>query len=126
MRNTGPTLETKRAVIGREGGRCFRCGKPLALWDGVEWVPCKPYSIHHRKPRGMGGTRDPEINSSTNLILLCGSGTTGCHGWVESRRATAKNWGLLLSKHVKGRNRVAYSEYRDTWIDLETGRQATD
>jgi hypothetical protein len=34
----------------------------------------------------MGGTSDPEINSPVMLIVLCGTGTTGCHGDVEHFR----------------------------------------
>ena len=51
--------------------RCARCGKDVTYIQS---------SIQHRKARGMGGTNDPSINSPANLIVLCGSGTTGCHG----------------------------------------------
>ena len=44
----------------------------------------------------MGGTRDPRINSPANLLFVCGSGTTGCHGWIESNRALSLEAGLLL------------------------------
>lgn len=42
-------------------------------------------SLHHRSARRMGGSRDPRKNAAFNLVLLCGSGTTGCHGEVESK-----------------------------------------
>tara|TARA_R110000868_G_scaffold57162_1_gene176805 strand:+ start:3956 stop:4267 length:312 start_codon:yes stop_codon:yes gene_type:complete len=67
---------------------CERCGV------GVADIPA---SIHHRKPRRMGGTKDPAINAAENLALLCGTGTTGCHGWVESNRAEAKGLGWLVA-----------------------------
>ena len=73
-------------VHKRSRQRCERCGTANA----TRW------SIHHRKPRGMGGTKDPAINSPANLLLLCGSGTEGCHGWVESNRAQAYETGLLV------------------------------
>jgi hypothetical protein len=44
----------------------------------------------------MGGSKDPEINSLSNLMLLCGTGTTGCHGWVEDRRLEAQADGYLV------------------------------
>jgi len=44
----------------------------------------------------MGGSKDPRINSPANLLFLCGSGTEGCHGWVESNRDSAYADGLLL------------------------------
>jgi hypothetical protein len=46
----------------------------------------------------MGGTSDPSANGTANLLVLCGSGTTGCHGWVESNRASARDLGLLVSQ----------------------------
>lgn len=44
----------------------------------------------------MGGSRRPELNTPANLILVCGSGTTGCHGRIESNRTRAYEDGLLL------------------------------
>lgn len=38
-------------------------------------------SIHHRMDRSIGGT-----NAMSNLITLCGSGTTGCHGDMTELR----------------------------------------
>lgn len=42
----------------------------------------------------MGGTSDPAINYLSNLLWVCGTGTTGCHGYMESYRteACAKGW----------------------------------
>lgn len=54
-------------------------------------------SIHHRKPRRMGGTKDPAINQMSNLIVLCGSGITGCHGNIEKNRRWAYTLGYLLT-----------------------------
>lgn len=45
----------------------------------------------------MGGTRSAWINEPPNLLLLCGSGTTGCHGWVESHRDDARRDGFLVA-----------------------------
>jgi hypothetical protein len=44
----------------------------------------------------MGGTRRIEINGYDNLVTLCGSGTTGCHGWVEKNRRIAYALGWLV------------------------------
>lgn len=89
-RNTGPTTETRKIVINRAGNRCERCGKPIT----------GPYSIHHRKPRGMGGTKDPQANSPSNLVLLCGSATTpgGCHTGVEKFREAAVATGWIVPR----------------------------
>lgn len=45
----------------------------------------------------MGGTSNTEAGSPGNLVLLCGSGTTGCHGGVESRRDDSRARGWLLA-----------------------------
>jgi hypothetical protein len=47
----------------------------------------------------MGGTRWAGINLPSNLLILCGSGVDGCHGWVESNRSAsvAAGW-LVLSR----------------------------
>jgi hypothetical protein len=47
----------------------------------------------------MGGDRRPEVKTAANGLLLCGSGVTGCHGWVEDNRKRAYALGLLLRRH---------------------------
>lgn len=59
-------------VDDRDGRRCVRCGRSLYAVGG---------SRHHRKLRSQC-TR-VEKHQVQNLILLCGSGTTGCHGFVH-------------------------------------------
>ena len=88
-RDTGPTRAMREAVKVRDGGRCVRCGDPAG-------------SIHHRKPRGMGGTHGAEsdrINGPAWLLSLCGSGVTGCHGWVEGNRTRAEELGYLILRN---------------------------
>jgi hypothetical protein len=58
--------------------------------------PLNQMSLHHRKPRQMGGTKVAWIHDHENLLALCGSGTTGCHGHVESRRRAAYDYGWLV------------------------------
>lgn len=89
-----PTRGTINVVWARDLSRCFRCAIMLHYGQGG-------YSIHHRQPRGMGGSRDPAINDPANLLLLCGSGVTGCHGWVESNRPEATDLGLLVSRNSR-------------------------
>lgn len=86
-RYTGPSRQVRERVLARDGYRCARCGKHIGAG---------PSSIQHRKARGMGGTTDPAINSPANLIVLCGDGVRGCHGWVESHReeARAAGWSV--------------------------------
>lgn len=84
---TGPRRDVRELVVRRAAGCCERCGDPIG--NG-------PASVHHRLPRRMGGTRRAEVNCPSNLVLLCGTGTTGCHGWVERNRTAALAAGLLL------------------------------
>jgi 5-methylcytosine-specific restriction protein A len=80
--------ETVRLVKDRAQNRCEMCGTA----DSLRW------SFHHRIPRGMGGSRDQRLNLPSNIVLLCGSGTEGCHGHIESHRETAREDGLLLRR----------------------------
>lgn|SRR5690606_11338268 len=87
MRRTGPTAATRRLVLERDGGACAWCG-------GV--VGGGAYSLQHRRARGMGGTRRRDANSPANLVTVCGSATTGCHGWIESHPGEAERRGFRL------------------------------
>jgi hypothetical protein len=78
------------AVWSRDQGCCVRCGAALVGARGLSW------SVHHRRPRGAGGSKVPWVDKPANLILLCGSGTTGCHGWCESHRVFARASGWLV------------------------------
>ncbi|GAA3510279.1 hypothetical protein GCM10022234_00650 [Aeromicrobium panaciterrae] len=82
---TGATATVRELVYERANKCCERCG--IYAYGG---------SVHHRRPRGMGGSKQADTNQPSNLILLCGSGTTGCHGWVESHRNEAIDTGLVL------------------------------
>lgn len=88
------SLAVRQEVIRRDEGRCFFAGGYLV--DPSTMEPQAQYSVHHRTPRGMGGSKNPAINSTENLLLLSGTGTTGAHGWVESNRAQALAYGLLV------------------------------
>lgn len=50
-------------------------------------------SIHHREPRSHPFDR---LHQPENLLQLCGSGTTGCHGWVHAHPARAYRLGYLV------------------------------
>lgn len=83
---SGPTPAVREAVALRAYYQCETCYRPI---HGQA-------SVHHRRPRRMGGTKRSDTNEPANLLLLCGSGTTGCHGWVESHRKEALADGIIL------------------------------
>jgi len=79
-RQRGPV--PRRDVIERDAGRCQRCGAV---------VLSAARSVHHRLARSRGGRDNP-----ANLILLCGTGTAGCHGWVHAHPRQARATGLTV------------------------------
>lgn len=87
----------------------MRCGR--SLWS-------VPGSRHHRKPRSVAGTA--ERHTAANLILLCGSGTTGCHGWVHShiRQAEAHGW-LVASCDAPEAVQVDTVRYGRVYLDSQ-------
>ena len=74
------------AVCERDYWRCFRCGENCFE---------RPHSVHHRV---LGNRRD---NRHSNLILLCGTGTTGCHGWVHNHPKLSRDEGWIVSKFTR-------------------------
>jgi hypothetical protein len=90
QRNTGPPARTVVQVRLRDEESCVRCGGACHGRRGADW------SVQHRRARGMGGTSRTDANSPANLILLCGSATTGCHGHVERCRAEAREHGWAI------------------------------
>jgi hypothetical protein len=76
--------QIRQLVLQRDNNSCARCGHVLTGW----------MSIHHRLPGQMGGRRSG--NGPQNLLALCGSGVTGCHGWIESNRTEAYDLGYLV------------------------------
>ena len=79
---TGRALSDLNALVDdRDMQRCARCG--AVVWEGG--------SRHHRKLRSRGGA-----DAAENLILTCGSGTTGCHGWMHGNPADATALGFIV------------------------------
>ncbi|WNM65701.1 HNH endonuclease [Arthrobacter phage Vulpecula] len=87
---TGPSREVRRQVIARDLSKCQWCGRHVRTESG--W-----YSLQHRRARGMGGSRDAATNQAGNLVLVCGTGTTECHGWIEAQPAQAIARGFRIA-----------------------------
>lgn len=81
-RDTGPSMQTRAMVYARDLGCCCRCGVAVAN---------VPHSVHHRTRRSQLG-----LHEFPNLLTLCGSGSTGCHGYVHGHIAEAEAAGWLL------------------------------
>lgn len=100
-------------IHARSGWACEKCGTN----SSIRW------SLHHRKPRGMGGTKNKMINSPANLLWLCGSGTEGCHGWIESHRTAGYEDGLLLHRNDDPTTIPVVLHYGTVLLDDEGGVQ---
>jgi 5-methylcytosine-specific restriction protein A len=96
--------KTVSVVQLRSAMCCERCGT----------VSAYRWSLHHRIPRGMGGSRDPKLNEPANILHLCGSGTEGCHGLVESNRATAYEFGWLVRRGFEP-SQVPFADLAGRW-----------
>ena len=106
-RSTGPSPAVRQLVWERDGGCCVRCG----IYGGVHTFP--PHQIHHRRPRGMGGTRREDTNSPANLVLLCGG---YCHRYIESDRLKGLETGYLVQQgHDPATTPI---RYRGRWVLL--------
>lgn len=72
----------RRALAQRCEDRCEGCG---GHWNG---------QAAHRVRRGQGGTWNP-----VNLLALCGSGTTGCHGLAHAHPYIAQGLGWEIGPY---------------------------
>ena len=78
---TQVTARTRVIVAGRSALVCELCGQARAA------------QVHHRRPRGMGGTSLTAVHTAASLLHLCHR----CHqGRVELHRAEALRMGWLL------------------------------
>lgn len=79
------TAETlaREIVYARSGGDCEVRIDGVCLGRGTNW--------HHRKNKSQGGQW-----CASNGLHLCGSGTTGCHGWIthEPAKSYRKGWAV--------------------------------
>lgn len=82
---TEPSESVARRLVDARsgGGRCEGCARPAT-------------NFAHRVGRGVGG-----LWLASNGLKLCGSGTTGCHGWatVEPTFAELCGWRVLSGEH---------------------------
>lgn len=113
-KDTGPSAAVVQMVGERDNWQCFRCGTSCTGERGRDW------SVQHRRARGMGGTNRPDTNLPQNLILLCGSASTGCHGQVEmrSRGDADHGWSIKQSANPL---RIPVLHWRHGLVFLDAG-----
>ena len=104
-------LERNEKINKRDRQRCARCGR--VIWSGG--------SRHHRKFKSRRGG-----DEVSNGILLCGSGTTGCHGWCHANPRSARMKGFALESWENPRLvPVEHALYGLVWLDDDGGYSAT-
>ena len=81
-----PSRKTCDLVDARDEYRCVRCGR--SVYEVLY------FSRHHRHMRSHPFK---ELHSAANLILLCGTGTQLCHGWIHAHPKEAMENGWLVS-----------------------------
>lgn len=76
-----PEARGRAIVAERAGGRCEAAIENVCI--------VRPGSMHHRFKPGR-------LWNPSNLLHLCGDGTTGCHGYIEAHPKWANQEGLWL------------------------------
>lgn len=85
VKRTGFPAAVAELVLARSEGACeimARCCTHTAT------------DLHHRRPRGMGGSGRDDTNTAANALAAC----RACHMWVESNREWAIENGFLLGQ----------------------------
>lgn len=104
------------AVAARSGGDCEATIGGVCLGRAT--------NIHHRRRRNI-----QPAHTLPNLLHLCGSGTTGCHGWITTQPKLARQYGWIVSSYhdpapmparVRGRM-VLLTEVGGYQVDQRTG-----
>lgn len=111
-RKTGPSRESAEMVLARSSGRC----EVVAGW----WCLGEAQQIHHRRPRGMGGTRRDSSNRPSALLHLC----SPCHAWIESNRTEALRLGYLVSQSWEPADVSVFRDGQWVFFDNEGGVHA--
>jgi hypothetical protein len=102
------SIKTARDLVyERSGGMCEIAIPGVCFGRAGNW--------HHRKSAGR-------VWTPSNGLHLCGSGTTGCHGWVTDHPNAANDRGWLLRSRQQPRLEPAVITPQGRWCYLtETG-----
>jgi hypothetical protein len=77
--------KTQALISQRCSNKCELCGQ-IAVY----------HQFHHRRPRGMGGSKNALTGSPCNALFL----HPGCHALVESIRENALDNGWLVRQGI--------------------------
>jgi 5-methylcytosine-specific restriction protein A len=75
--------QNRQTVQGRAFGRCERCLKATLCGH-----------LHHRRPKGLGGSKAPDRHDVSNLVYLCPDD----HSWAHNNPLDAIAAGYLVPR----------------------------
>lgn len=103
------SIKTARDLVyARSGGWCEARIPGVCFGQAGNW--------HHRNAAGR-------VWTPSNGLHLCGSGTTGCHGWITEHPHAARERGWSLLSGQASRLEAAVIADQGCWCYLtETGR----
>ena len=98
---TGFSRAVRAIVLTRADSRCERCG-----------VFADDMQLHHRRARGMGGSKAVDTNTPANALAVCGE----CHRAIESMRTTAQHLGWLVRQGMAPAETPVFRQGQ--WVNL--------
>lgn len=81
-RTTGFPPDVRELVADRAAGICEKCGQAAAT------------QLHHRRPKGIGGSRLADTNTTVNALAVCSL----CHAEIHAKPDWSKVHGWLVSQ----------------------------
>ena len=107
--------ESKHVALQRQGWHCMRCGRNLHDPSALAGQA----AASHRQLRRRA---DPTVRDlPSNIVELCGSGTTGCHGWTHAHPAEAERFGYIIPSWRDPLNAPIRDWNGDWWWLLDDG-----
>lgn len=96
-------------VMARSGGYCEV--RVNGCWDEAS-------QLHHRRPRGIGGSRNPSTGQASNALNVC----LPCHNHLETaERAESRDRGWLVRQGSDPREVPVFRYRRWVLLDDEGG-----
>lgn len=103
-----PSRRTCDLVDARDRRCCIICGQPLEQALAA--------SRHHRRMRSHSF---PGLHETSNLIDVCGSGSTGCHGLIHGDPGFAYSQGWLVHSWDDHPEDIPVNTYLHGWVLLD-------
>lgn len=108
------TTKARKILYERSGNVCEICGCARAT------------NAQHRVNKSQGGSW-----ALSNLIHVCGSGSTGCHGYIHSHpeRSYANGWSVRQSmnpRHMPALLKAEHGLLQYMWLYDDGTKDAVD